>query len=79
MGPAVIIAVLIGVWKKPKPTPQRGSRHTTSHFAGVVGKKTIRSKPAANNAKPMPVIPCVSQRAVNDGRFREVHHLRDWC
>jgi hypothetical protein len=53
MGPAVIIAVLFGVWKRPKPIPQRASRHTTSHFVGVVGKKTIRSKPAANNAKPM--------------------------
>jgi hypothetical protein len=53
MGPAVIIAVLFGVWKRPKPMPQRASRQTTSHFAGVVGKKTISSNPAANNAKPM--------------------------
>jgi hypothetical protein len=44
--------MLLGVWKRPKPMPQRASRHTTSHFAGVVGKKTIRSRPAARNAKP---------------------------
>jgi hypothetical protein len=53
MGPAVIIAVLFGVWKRPKPIPQRASRHTTFHLAGVAGKKIIRSKPAASSAKPM--------------------------
>jgi hypothetical protein len=52
MGPAVIIEVLFAVWKRPKPIPQRASRHTTSHFAGVVGNTTSRRKPAANNAKP---------------------------
>jgi hypothetical protein len=51
-GPAVISVALLGVWKKPKPTPHKAMRQTMSTTDGAAGIVARQARPAASAASP---------------------------